>query len=83
MVLRYSVSLTIRALFHKNIFISVFYTHFYEVLHNPQGLLLQEGLGIFIKFMYLVGFRTRDLPSYTTAPRLILYHSHIELVEKS
>jgi hypothetical protein len=47
--------------------------HFCYSLSKPQGLVRPEGLGKLIKFNYLMGSRTRDLPGCSTVPQPLRY----------
>jgi hypothetical protein len=65
-----------RALLLRNmLYFFVFDAHFCYRLSKPQGLVWPEGLGKLIKFLYLIGSRTRDLPSCSVVPQPLRYHA--------
>jgi hypothetical protein len=43
-------------------------TYFCQRLSKPQDLMLPEGLGKFIKIIYILWSRTRDLPAHRSVP---------------
>jgi hypothetical protein len=65
-----------RAQFSRNISNSVSGTHFCYRLSKFHGLLRSEGLGELIKFSYLIGSRTSDLPVCSIMPRPLHYLIH-------
>jgi hypothetical protein len=43
-------------------------------VNKPQGLVQSEGLGKLIKFNYLNGPQSQELPAYSTVPQPLCYH---------